>query len=63
MKAIIFFIGILIIGFLFLVHNAMSKPVYNKMSNVWEDDPQGRQYSHITIMAMLFIAFFLGSMF
>jgi hypothetical protein len=63
MKVIVFFIGILIIGFLFLVHNAMSKPIYNKMSNVWEDDPQGRQYSNITIMTMLFIAFFLGLMF
>jgi hypothetical protein len=63
MKVIVFFIGILIIGFLFLVHNAMSKPIYNKMSNVWEDDPQGRQYSQITIMTMLFIAFFLGLMF
>ncbi len=63
MKVIIFFIGVFIIGFLFLVHNAMSKPIYNKMSNVWEDDPQGRQYSNITIMAMLFIAFFLGLMF
>jgi hypothetical protein len=62
MKVIIFFIGVFIIGFLFLVHNAMSKPIYNKMSNVWEDDPQGRQYSNITIMAMLFIAFFLGLM-
>jgi hypothetical protein len=62
-KVIIFFIGVFIIGFLFLVHNAMSKPIYNKMSNVWEDDPQGRQYSNITIMAMLFIAFFLGLMF
>jgi hypothetical protein len=63
MKFILFLIGIMLIGFLFLVHNAMSRPVYNKMSNVWEDDPKGRQFSQITIMAMLFIAFLLGSMF
>jgi hypothetical protein len=62
-KLVVFVIGVVILGFLFLVHHAMSKPIYNKMSNVWEDDPAGRQYSNMTIIAMLFIAFFLGLMF
>jgi hypothetical protein len=61
-KAVIFITGLAILGFLFLVHNAMSKPIYNKMSNVWEDDPIGRYYSNVTIAAMLFIAFIMGLM-
>jgi hypothetical protein len=62
-KAVIFITGLAILGFLFLVHNAMNKPIYNKMSNVWEDDPIGRHYSNVTIVAMLFIAFIMGLMF
>jgi len=60
---VIFIIGVLIIGFLFLVNNAMSKPIYNKMSNVWEDDPTGRKYANMTIVVMLIISFVLGLMF
>ena len=57
---LIAFAGTLIIGFLFLIHNAMTKPIYNKMSNVWEDDPQGRKFANITLVFMLLIAFYLG---
>lgn len=60
---IIFIIGILVIGFLFLVHNAMTKPIYNKMHNMWHDDPEGRKVANITLMVMLFIAFYLGTLF
>ena len=62
-KAIGFLVGLIILGFLFLVNNAMNKPIYNKISNVWEDDPTGRQYSNMTLIIMLFIAFFMGLMF
>ena len=63
LKGILFIIGIVFLGFLFLVHNAMSRPIYNKMHNVWEDDPLGRKYSNMTIIFMLFIAFVIGLMF
>ncbi|MEY4331554.1 MAG: hypothetical protein RLZZ196_292 [Bacteroidota bacterium] len=62
-KGIMFIIGLCALGFLFLVNAAMNKPIYNKMSNVWEDDPEGRKYSNITLIVMLFIAFFMGLMF
>jgi len=62
-KAIVFIIALGILGVLFLVHNAMNKPIYNKMSNVWEDDLEGRKYSNITLILMLLIAFFMGLMF
>ena len=60
---IIFIIGVLVIGFLFLVHNAMTKPIYNKMHNMWHDDPEGRKIANITLTVMLFIAFYLGTLF
>jgi Na+(H+)/acetate symporter ActP len=60
-KLIIFVVGLAVIAFLFQVNNAMSKPVYNKMHNMWQDDPEGRKYAQITIIIMLIIAFILGS--
>jgi len=63
MTGIIFIIGIIVIGFLFLVHNAMTKPIYNKMHNMWHDDPEGRKIANITLVVMLFIAFYLGTLF
>ena len=62
-KGIVFIISILVIGFLLIVHNAMSKPLYNKIHNVWEEDPEGKKYANITIVVMLLIAFFTGLMF
>lgn len=59
-KGILFIMGILSIVILFLLQNAFSKPVYNKMSNVWQDDQEGRQMAHIMIVAMIVIGFFLG---
>ena len=63
MTGVIFIIGILVIGFLFLVHNAMTKPIYNKMHNMWHDDSEGRKIANITLVVMLFIAFYLGTLF
>jgi len=60
---IIFIVGILVIGFLFLIHNAMTKPIYNKMHNMWHDDPEGRKIANITLVVMLFISFYLGTLF
>ncbi len=59
-KGIIFIIGIAFIAFLYLVHNAMVKPIYNKMHNMWQDDPQGRKYAHLAMITMLIISFILG---
>ena len=60
LKIVYFAIGLALIGILFLIQNAFSKPVYNKMSNVWEDDSDGRTFSQILILVMLIIAFILG---
>ena len=63
LKGILFITGIIVIGVLFLINNAMSKPLYNKMHNVWEEDPEGKKYANLTLTVMLFIAFFMGLMF
>jgi len=60
LKAILFVVGLITIAVLFLLQNAFSKPVYNKMSNVWQDDSEGRQIAHLMIGAMVIIAFLLG---
>jgi Na+(H+)/acetate symporter ActP len=62
-KGLMFIFGVIVLGFLFLVNNAMSKPLYNKMHNVWEEDPEGKKYANITLIVMLLIAFFMGLMF
>jgi hypothetical protein len=63
LKGIMFIFGVLVLGFLFLVNNAMSRPLYNKIHNVWEEDPEGKKYANITLVVMLLIAFFTGMMF
>jgi hypothetical protein len=63
LKGIMFIFGVLVLGFLFLVNNAMSRPLYNKIHNVWEEDPEGKKYANLTLTVMLFIAFFMGLMF
>ena len=63
LKGIMFIFGVLVLGFLFLVNNAMSRPLYNKMHNVWEEDPEGKKYANITLVFMLLISFLLGIMF
>ena len=60
LKGILFICGLLGIGILFLLQNAFSKPIYNKMSNVWQDDQDGRQMAHIMVVAMIVIGFLLG---
>lgn len=62
-QGIVFILSVLVIGFLFIVHNAMSRPLYNKIHNVWEEDPEGKKYANITLIVMLLIAFFTGMMF
>lgn len=59
-KGILFLAGALAIIVLFLLQNAFSKPIYNKMSNVWEDDQEDRQIAHLMIIGMIVIGFLLG---
>jgi hypothetical protein len=53
-------LGVIILTVLFIFQDAFSKPVYNKMSNVWEEDSYGRMVSKLIIVIMLIIAFIIG---
>jgi len=59
-KFIAFLAGFVILFILFTVQEAFSKPIYNKMSNVWEEDSYGRLVAKVVILIMLIIAFFMG---
>lgn len=55
---------ILIVGFIlvfWVLSNAFSKPVLNKMMNYYEDDEAGRQTANLFIAIMLVLSFVLGS--
>lgn len=52
------FISVLII--LFYIHKNYTKPVYNKIHNVWEEDPDNTEFANGILLIMLIIAFIIG---
>jgi len=60
MKALLFLAGLLVLAFLFFIQRVLTKPVYNKMSNVWEEDTDSRKLAHLIIIGMVVIGFLLG---
>lgn len=60
---LILMFGCSLLALMFLIQNAFSKPVYNKMSNVWEDDPVGRKFHNAVIITMVIVAFMMGLIF
>lgn len=60
MKIIAFISGITVILFLFFLAKALNKPIYNKMHNVWHDDPYGRTIADFCSIISIAIAFLLG---
>jgi len=60
MKLILFLIGVIGIVLMFFLARALNKPIYNKMHNVWHDDPYGRTIADICIIIAIVIAFIMG---
>lgn len=60
MRIIAFISGLILIVFLFFLAKALNKPIYNKMHNVWHDDPYGRTIADGCIIISIVIAFLLG---
>lgn len=56
----IFLVGSIIIAVLFIVQEMFNKPIYNKYSNVYEEDEYGKTISRFIIIIMILIAFLLG---
>lgn len=45
-----------------IIINAMTRPVYNKMYNMYLEDEKGRAIANWTIAAMILVSFLLGYM-
>ena len=55
-------IGLSTLAIFWIIVNAMTRPVYNKMYNMYTEDEKGRAIANWSIGAMLLIAFTLGYM-
>ena len=62
LKVLAFIFGISILLFFWIVINAMTRPVYNKMYNMYHEDEKGRVIANWTIVAMIIVSFLLGYM-
>jgi hypothetical protein len=49
-----------LIVFFWIVANTLSRPIFNKVMNMWEDDIRGRKVATIAIFIMLSIAYTIG---
>ena len=61
MEIILYGIGALTIIILWYMVNMFNKPILSKMSNYYEDDPEGRQLANFIIFLIIVIAFSLGA--
>jgi hypothetical protein len=50
------------IAMFWIIVNAMTRPVYNKMYNMYVEDERGRAIANWTIGAMILVSFLLGYM-
>lgn len=50
------------IAMFWIIVNAMTRPIYNKMYNMYVEDEKGRAIANWTIAAMILISFLLGYM-
>lgn len=62
MKTVLVLVLVGLIVVFWLMSNAFSKPVLNRMQNYYEDDKEGRDAANVFIGLMLIIAFVLGYM-
>lgn len=60
MKTIIIITFCAIILLLWLIANAMSKPIFNKMSKNFEYDSMGNTIANYCIFSIIMLSFFIG---
>lgn len=63
LKILIASFAVGIIAVFWIVVNAMTRPIYNKMYNMYVEDEKGRAIANWTIGAIILISFLLGYMF
>lgn len=60
MNILILFSGIVAILILMKIHYTITKPVFNKMYNMWEEDKHTKEISTVLIIGMIIIGFLMG---
>jgi hypothetical protein len=50
------------IAMFWIVINAMTRPIYNKMYNMYVEDEKGRAIANYTIAALIIVSFLFGYM-
>ena len=50
------------IAMFWIIVNAMTRPIYNKMYNMYVEDDKGRAIANWTIAAIILVSFLLGYM-
>ena len=50
------------IAMFWIIINAMTRPIYNKIYNMYVEDEKGRAIANWTIGAMVLVSFLLGYM-
>lgn len=60
MKFILVLLLVGVIAVCWLLANAFSKPILNKMMNYYEDDTEGRQIANMLIGVIVLISFLVG---
>jgi hypothetical protein len=48
------------IAMFWIIINAMTRPIYNKMYNMYMEDEKGRIIANITIGALIIVSFLFG---
>ena len=54
--------GVSALAFFWIVINAMTRPIYNKVYDMYHEDEKGRVIANYTIAAMIIVSFLLGYM-
>ena len=49
-----------LIAFFWIIANTLSRPIFNKVMNMWEDDAKGRKVATVAICLMLTMAYTIG---
>jgi hypothetical protein len=62
LEPIIFMLGVSTLAFFWIVINAMTRPIYNKVYDMYHEDEKGRVIANWTIAAMIIVSFLLGYM-
>ena len=59
-KAVLLVLSLMFVAFLWLSSINLTKPYYNHVYHIWEEDKAARQLSNIAIFLMLVIVFTIG---